>query len=191
MEAIKTPTDKPIGDTQNHMLIAIEKNIDEKVSKENRKTFDRTVLAAETLMFSPDTHANMELVRNPASRDNPVTTISKGVSGLMWLLYVQSKRSIPMESLIYAGTIAICKALDFAERGLKIEITPEIISATVQKTSERLFEKMGVTPEQLREAIANGKKEIEDYQTHREYLGGKIDNIKKPMQPPAMKKRGK
>lgn len=191
MKPTNTSSDKLQGNTQNPMLIAIEKNITDKVTKENKKTFDRTVLAAETLMFSPDTHANMELVRNPQSRNDPVTTISKGVSGLMWLLYVQSKRSIPMESLIYAGTIAICKALDFAERGLKIQITPEIIGATVQKTSERLFEKMGVTPEQLREAIVNGRKEIESYQTHQQYLGDKMNAVKQPVKPSVIKKRGR
>jgi hypothetical protein len=173
-------TDKPAGKMTNQMLIDIEQNIEAKVSKENKSRYAKTVLAAETMLFDPKTHANMELVRNPESQKTPVQTISKGVSGLMWLLYQQSKQTLPAEVLIYAGTTTICKVLDFAERGLKLEITPQIISDTVQRTSERLFEKMGVTPDQLRNAIAQGKKEIDDYQTHQQYVGNKMDAIKQP-----------
>jgi hypothetical protein len=173
-------TDKPAGKMTNQMLMDIEQNIEAKVSKENKARYNKTVLAAETMLFDPKTHANMELVRNPESQKTPVQTISKGVSGLMWLLYQQSKQTLPAEVLIYAGTTTICKVLDFAERGLKLEITPQIISDTVQRTSERLFEKMGVTPDQLRNAIAQGKKEIDDYQTHQQYVGNKMDAIKQP-----------
>lgn len=173
-------TDKPEGNMTNQMLIDIQRNIEAKVSKENKERYDKTVLAAETMLFDPKTHANMELVRNPESQKTPVQTISKGVSGLMWLLYQQSKQTLPAEVLIYAGTTTICKVLDFAERGLKLEITPQIISDTVQRTSERLFEKMGVTPEQLRAAIAQGKKEIDDYQTHQQYVGNKMQAVKQP-----------
>lgn len=173
-------TDKPKGGMTNQMLIDIQQNIEAKVSKENKERYDKTVLAAETMLFDPKTHANMELVRNPQSQSTPVQTISKGVSGLMWLLYQQSKQTLPAEVLIYAGTTTICKVLDFAERGLKLEITPQIISDTVQRTSERLFEKMGVTPEQLRAAIAQGKKEIDDYQTHQNYVGNKMQAVKQP-----------
>jgi hypothetical protein len=173
-------TDKPSGKMTNQMLIDIQQNIEAKVSKENKSRYAKTVLAAETMLFDPKTHANMELVRNPESQKTPVQTISKGVSGLMWLLYQQSKQTLPAEVLIYAGTTTICKVLDFAERGLKLEITPQIISDTVQRTSERLFEKMGVTPDQLRNAIAQGKKEIDDYQNHQQYVGNKMDAIKQP-----------
>jgi hypothetical protein len=179
-QPLQPSTDKPAGKMTNQMLMDIEQNIEDKVSKENKSRYAKTVLAAETMLFDPKTHANMELVRNPESQKTPVQTISKGVSGLMWLLYQQSKQTLPAEVLIYAGTTTICKVLDFAERGLKLEITPQIISDTVQRTSERLFEKMGVTPDQLRNAIAQGKKEIDDYQTHQQYVGNKMDAIKQP-----------
>ena len=84
------------------------------------------------------------------------------------------------EVLIYSATTVICHVLDFAERGLKMEITPETISQTVQQASEKLFEKMGITPEQLKQAIAQGKKEIDDYQTHQDYLGNKMQAVKQP-----------
>lgn len=180
------------GGMTNQMLIDIQHNIEAKVSPENKQRYDKTVLAAETLMFDPKTHQNMELVKNPASQQNLVETVSKGVSGLMWLLYQQSKRSLPAEVLIYAGTTTICKVLDFAERGLRLPVTPDIIAQTTKRTTDKLFEHMGITPEQLKAAITQGKQEIEDYQQHGKYVNDKMQAVKAkgkaPVQPV---KRGK
>jgi hypothetical protein len=177
---METQTDKPKGGMTNQMLIDIVANIEAKVSPENKKKYSNAVAAADTMLFDPKTHANMELVKNPQSRITPVKTISTGVSGLMWLLYQQSKRTMSAEVLIYSATTVICHVLDFAERGLKMDITPEIIAQTVQQSSEKLFEKMGITPDQLKQAIAQGKKEIDDYQTHQNYLGNKMQAVKQP-----------
>jgi hypothetical protein len=180
------------GGMTNQMLIDIQHNIESKVSPENKQRYNKTVLAAETLMFDPKTHQNMELVKNPDSQQNLVETVSKGVSGLMWLLYQQSKKSLPAEVLVFAGTTTICKVLDFAERGLKLPVTPEIISQTTKRTTDKLFEQMGITPEQLKAAIAQGKQEIEDYQTHQEYVGNKMQAVKsKGTAPNKPVKRGK
>jgi hypothetical protein len=188
-----TPAGKsPTGGMTNQMLIDIQRNIESKVSPENKQRYNKTVLAAETLMFDPKTHQNMELVKNPDSQENLVETVSKGVSGLMWLLYQQSKKSLPAEVLVFAGTTTICKVLDFAERGLKLPVTPEIISQTTKRTTDKLFEQMGITPEQLKAAIAQGKQEIEDYQTHQEYVGNKMQAVKsKGKAPNKPVKRGK
>ena len=87
-------TDKPTGKMTNQMLIDITNNIESKVSPENKKKYRNAVIAADTMLFDPKTHANMQLVKNPASRITPVKTISTGVAGLMWILYQQSKRSM-------------------------------------------------------------------------------------------------
>jgi len=194
---MENKTDTPAGKSStggmtNQMLIDIQRNIEAKVSPENKQRYNKTVLAAETLMFDPKTHQNMELVKNPDSQQNLVETVSKGVSGLMWLLYQQSKKSLPAEVLVFAGTTTICKVLDFAERGLKLPVTPEIISQTTKRTTDKLFEQMGITPEQLKAAIAQGKQEIEDYQTHQEYVGNKMQAVKsKGTAPSKPVKRGK
>lgn len=182
---------RPSGQAVNKMLLDIEANIESKVSKENKERYHKTVLAADTMLFDPKTHANMQLVKNPESRTKPVETISEGVAGLMWLLYQQSKRSMPAEVLIYSGTTTICHVLDYAERGLKLDITPQIISDTVRRCSEKLFEKMGITPDQLKTAIAQGKKEVEDYQQHQEYVGGKMQSVKQTAPAGKPVKRGK
>lgn len=196
----QTPTDamaqstvgkSPTGKMTNQMLLTIQHNIEAKVSKENKTQYDKTVLAAETLMFDPKTHQNMELVKNPASQSNLVETVSKGVAGLMWLLYQQSKRTLPAEVMVYAGTTTICKVLDFAERGLKLPVTPEIIAQTTKRTTDKLFEKMGITPDQLKAAIVQGRQEIESYQQHQQYVGDKMQAVKAKGKATKPVKRGK
>lgn len=196
----QTPTDtmaqstvgkSPTGKMTNQMLLTIQHNIEAKVSKENKTRYDKTVLAAETLMFDPKTHQNMELVKNPASQSNLVETVSKGVAGLMWLLYQQSKRTLPAEVMVYAGTTTICKVLDFAERGLKLPVTPEIIAQTTKRTTDKLFEKMGITPDQLKAAIVQGRQEIESYQQHQQYVGDKMQVVKAKGKATKPVKRGK
>lgn len=163
----------------NPILIKIQTEIENKVSPESKKSFERTNIAVEKMMFEQKTHANLQMVKRPELvRRDPIGTISKGVSGLMWLLYVQSKKTMKPEVLVMSGIIAITKAIDFAERGLGIAITPEQIAKTTKICMETLFEKMGVTPDRLAQVIANGRKEIEDFQAHQQALDGKMQALR-------------
>lgn len=163
----------------NPLLVKIQTEIENKVSVQNKKSFERTNIAVEKMLFEQKTHANLQMVKRPELvRRDPINTISKGVSGLMWLLYVQSKKSMKPEVLVMSGIIAITKAMDFAERGLGIPITPEQIAKTTKICIETLFEKMGVTPDKLAQVIANGRKEIEDYQAHQSFLDSKMQALR-------------
>jgi hypothetical protein len=164
--------------TSNPILLKIQQDITEKVTPENKKSFDKTLIAAETVMFSPKSHANLQLVRNKNAKNDLVNSVSSGVTGLMWLLYTQSKHTMKPEVGVMAGIIVVTKSLDFAERGLDAEVTPEIIANTVRKFIESLFLKMGVTPDKLAEAIASGRKEIDEYHTHQTFINGKMAGLK-------------
>ena len=156
--------------TENPLLVKIEKDITAQVPKDKLESFYRTVIAAETLLFDPKTHQNMELIKNPMSRNAPVETIANGVAGLMWLLYQQSGKKLSTESMVYGGIVAACMVWDFAERGLKMEITADLVSDTTKLMCEKLFEHMGITPEQLKEAIEHGHNEIQQYQAQQEVM---------------------
>lgn len=169
---------KAVVKSENPMLTKIETDITAKVPKDKLELFYRTIIAAETMLFNPKTHANMELIKNPESRTKPVETISNGVAGLLNLLYVQSRRTLPMEVIVYGGIVVCCVVWDFAERGLNIPITPQVISQTTKLMCEKLFNKMGISPEQLREAIISGKREINDYYAQQAHLEKKMPSKK-------------
>jgi hypothetical protein len=68
------------------------------------------------------------------------------------------------EVLIMAGTILLTKAIDFAERGYGIQFDNAMIAQSTKILAEALFNKLGISPEQLSEAIQKGKGEIEAHQ---------------------------
>lgn len=151
-----------MNEKENEILKRVEQGISEKVTPANRDTYDKTVLAGMKILFNEKTHPNLELIKNPQSRTDPVNTISAGIAGLMWILYMMSKKTMPMEVLVLSGVTLMARFMDFAERGLGIQITNELVAATTKKLAENLFKKLGITPDQLNEAIAKGHKEIID-----------------------------
>lgn len=148
----------------NPILQKIEQGIESKVPQESKQRFNAVVLAGEKIMFDENTHKNMELVKNPESRKDPVNTISKGVAGLMWLMFQQSKQTIPYDVLIMSAVVLMCKAIDFAERGLDIQFDNKMIADTTKEMGELMFKRLGITPEQLQEAINKGSDEIKQHQ---------------------------
>lgn len=150
----------------NPLLTTIITNITAHVPPENKQEFDRVTLAGKKILFDPKFHANMELVKNPASRENPVDTISTGVTGLLWLLYLKSNKTLDPKSLVMAGAIFMCEVYDFAERAYQIPVTNETVAETWKQTCSKIFMKLGVTPEKLQEAIQKGKAEIEQHQAN-------------------------
>lgn len=134
-----------------------EKEGDEGLAEELDASLERVVLAGNTIMFDPKTHANMELVRNPEAKKDPAGTISRGIAGLAWLMYVQSKKTIDPQVLVMAGLLLMCDALDFAERGLGVKVDENVLANTTQHYNEVLFAKLGITQAQLKQYISQGK----------------------------------
>ncbi len=149
----------------NPILEKIKDTIRAKVTAPNKQDFERVVTAGKKIMFDKKTHANLEMIKNPEARKDPINTVSKGIAGLMWVMYMQSKQSMSPEVLVMAGIVLMCEFFDFAERGLGIEITNEVVARTTQNLAEILIKKLGITPDQLQQAILTGKKEIDDYQS--------------------------
>jgi hypothetical protein len=149
----------------NPTLIQIEQALLEKTTPENKGAVQKAVLAGEKVMFDEKTHANMEIVKNPEGvKKNPPQAIAMGVAGLSWLLFMQSKKTMKTEVLIMAGTILLTKAIDFAERGYGIKFDNAMIAQSTKILAEALFNKLGISPEQLSEAIQKGRGEIEAQQ---------------------------
>lgn len=147
----------------NPILQQIEDNITKNVMPDDKKAFENTVEAGKRILFDPKSHQNMELIKNPKSRENPAETISTGVVGLGMVMYSHSGRTLPPGALICACVVLICEVLDFSERGLGIGITNDLVSKTVKLFMEKMFVKLGVQPEQLQEAIMKGKGEIQQH----------------------------
>jgi len=143
----------------NETLTRIKQQIAEKVSPQNKEAFEKAVIAGEKIMFEDEnTHSHLEIVKNPAGvRQNPPQAVARGTAGLMWILFMQSKQTMRYEVLIMAGVVMLCEAIDFAERGLGIPFDNKMIAQATKILAESLFNKLGVTPEMLQEAIQKGQ----------------------------------
>ncbi len=147
---------------KNPLLKQVADAITEKVDPDKRARFNKVVTAGMKILFDPKSHSNMELVKNPQSREDPAGTISKGITGLAWIMYIQSKKTIDVHVLVMAAIVLMAEVMDYAERAFGVQITPEIVAETTKQIMEHLFTKLGVTPDQLNQAIAEGHKEIVD-----------------------------
>lgn len=148
----------------NPILSSIAQGISDKVRPENKQAFENAVKAGKLILFNEKTHAHMEMVKNPKSLTDPVKTVSTGVTGLAWLMYQQSKQTMKIEVMILSAIMLMCEAFDFAERGMGLQITNEMVAQTVKTLAENLFAKLGITPEQLQQQILKGHQEIIDHQ---------------------------
>lgn len=149
----------------NPILEKIIAGIEEHVKPESKKAYDNTVLAGKKILFDPKTHSHMQLIANPESRKDPVGTISSGIAGLMWIMYRESNSTMKPDVMIMAGITLMCDVMDFAERGLGIQIDNQMVSATTKALTDQMSIKLKITPEQAHEAIMKGRSEIMAYKS--------------------------
>lgn len=167
----------------NPILQKIQQDISANVTPDNKEAFGKVVEAGKRILFDPSTHQNMELIKNPASRKDPVNTVANGMVGLGFLMYQQSKRTIPPEALLMACVVLICEVLDFSERGLGIKVDNNLVARTVQMFMEKMFIKLGISPGQLQEAILKGKGDIQQHLAGQQ--GGAGPATTEPPPPPS------
>ena len=141
-------------------LQTIIQNIGQHVPQSEQQQFQQWCQAGQQILFDPKFHANMTLVKDPASRQNPVPTIAKGTAGLIWMMYKQAgspKLDTPLVQVMgFSAIVLMCHAIDFAEQSLKIPFTPEMISECTKWLVQHLFEHAGITPEMLQNEINKG-----------------------------------
>jgi hypothetical protein len=147
----------------NPILSKIEWTINNSVSEENKDAYNKAVSAGKTILFNEKTHAHMQMVKNPESLNDPVNTIANGMAGLIKLMWEQSRKTIDPEVLILAGFTLMCEVFDFAERGMGLKIDGQMVADTTKLLGEKMFTKLGISKEQLQQAIVIGKQEIDDH----------------------------
>ena len=144
----------------NPVLTQIVQNISAHVPQNEQQLFQRWCIAGQKIMFDPKTHQNMQLVKNPAARQNLVPTIAQGVSGLIWIMYNQAGKPKFTSEIVrvmgFSAIVLMCHAIDFAEQSLKINFTPQMISDCTKWLVQHLFERAGVGPDQLQSMIDKG-----------------------------------
>lgn len=147
----------------NKILEKIQNDIAEKVTEANQQAFANTVKAGLKIMFDQNMNKQLELVKNPESRKQPIQTIANGIAGLMWAMYKKSSNKMKPEVMVMVGVVLMAHAIDFAERAYNIPFDADMIAETSKLLAERIFVKLGITQEQLQQAINQGSEEVSQY----------------------------
>lgn len=133
----------------------------------SKDAFDRISLAGKKILFDPKFHQNMELVKNPASRQDPVDTISTGILGLMWILIshaglkLANMNAAQLMPYGCAASVLMLDVMDFANQSYGIPVDAQMIGDTQEKIFDKLYKLMHVSPEQLQSAVHKGAGEIQ------------------------------
>lgn len=138
--------------TDNQLLQQTVTAIEAKVPQELRATFQRVVLAGEKVMYSPQSHDMM--IKQLKSSDNPAEAAGEGVAKLFAILLNQSKGTLNMRAAIPAMTVLLCDVLDFMEKSMGVQVTPQLLAAATKEMGSSLLQIMGVTPEKLNQAMS-------------------------------------
>lgn len=163
----------------NPLLAKIQEDIEAKVPQEDKEDFINTIKAGRKILYDPKTHQNLELVKNPESRKDPVNTIAKGIAGLGYVMWMQSKRQMPPDVLIPALVVLMADIMDFSEQAFGLEVSNGMVAATTKEFIAQVFVKLGVKQEHLQAAVEKGQAEIGQHQAGQE-------QAQPPEQQPAM-----
>lgn len=143
-------------------ILENERNqVADKIPDDRKDQFYAAVKAGRKLLYHPSTNKELQIIKNPKLvQEDPVGTISEGVSGLMKAMYLQSDGKMDAIIGIMVGLIMICEVLDYLEQGGKLQVTNELLAAIVLKFIEKIMQKLNITQEGLQMAIDKGRGEI-------------------------------
>ena len=136
-----------LGQTTNPMLAKAEEGIQAKVKPAMQANLSKVVHAGLTIMYSPQ----MADARNKHLSEvtDFVGEAGKGSARMIYNLYLQSKKKMPLDIVVPACMIFAFEYLDLIEKAGKIKVTPDVISQVTQGVSEAVLPMFGVTPEKM------------------------------------------
>lgn len=136
-----------IGNASNPMLAQAEQGIQAKVPANLQSALAKVIHAGVTIMYSPKIaqQRNEQL----ATMKDPVGSVGPGAARLMYNLYQQSKKTIPIPLIIPAAMIISMEYLDLLAKAGKVQITPDVIAKSVQSVVQATLPLLGLTPQKM------------------------------------------
>jgi len=103
----------------------IEQHIMEKMPKEFQGALKRVVLAGMKILFSKETHSQLFDSIRPEDEVPLEDELGAGAANLMLLMFKESNNSMPLQTVIPAGSILLAKACEFINETKLAPITDE------------------------------------------------------------------
>jgi len=134
----------------NKLLEQTRQKILESVQpQELTQAIEKVVEAGKKILYSPKTR---DMVMQELQTEGDIEdVIGSGVAKLTGLVYVEYKKTLPMEVLMPVSMLLMLEVLDFLEQGGKIQVNNDTLAETTQATASAMLQLLGVTPEKLEE----------------------------------------
>lgn len=101
-----------------------------KLPDQLKGAYDKVVLAGMKVMFSDQTH--QEFLKEIQGNDLLANRVGKTIAGLMMLLFAESKKTMPQQVMIPAGTELVVQAIDFIQKSGLEQVTNKDVGDAVQ-----------------------------------------------------------
>lgn len=153
------------ADTPDSSILAkIQSGVEGKVQGEIRKHYLALTVAGMKIMFSEST--GQRIMQKLKSSENIVSDVSQGVANIIATIFneVGSKMSPEQQGQLMAAAmpasiVLMCQALDAWQKITGQEVTNELAAECASATSKAMLTKFKITPDQIRDAVAQGQQQ--------------------------------
>lgn len=118
-----------------------------RVPDKMQKGLDAAIMAGLKIMHDKSSHSMM--LKHIEQEGDMAENIGEGVAKLVGILWNDSQGKLPLQIMIPAGVVLVCKAAEFVGDAGMFEITNESIGEAVQEYASSFMQLLGVTPEKL------------------------------------------
>lgn len=120
-------------------------------SAKDQGAFKRIVDAGAAVVY--DKKLFPQLIKGVEDSENPIETVADGMIGILGILFNQSRRTMPVDTMVSAGMALLIDALDFMEQAGIAKIGNAELAQATKFYINSLLPKLGVTPDQLGQAL--------------------------------------
>jgi len=132
---------------------AAKAQIEAHIPPQFQSAVERLVLAGMKAMFDPRTHQLM-LDELRSQGDDLGKGAAVGIAALISQLLARVKGEMPQPAIVPAALILLMEALSFLDEAGQIEATPDVVAEATQDLAGYLMQKLGLTPDKVKEAQA-------------------------------------
>ncbi len=144
-----------LGKTTNPLLQQTEQAITARVPQNLQNPLQRTLTAGFEIMYG----SKAGVLKSQLMKSNDFAhNAGEGAAKLIGILFIQSKKTMPVKIAVPAATIFMCEALGFLEQAGKIKVTPGLLADATKDMAANVLQLFGVSQDKMNTMISQPPK---------------------------------
>lgn len=130
-------------------------NVERSLNPRTRASYDSTVAAGMTLIWSEKFDAQREeLLNTIQGPDDIPAKVAKGIVKVISMIQNEVSSKQPIPAAVPAAIVLMAQVLEYIEKKSRQDVTPEMIAQTTHLITQGIFSLFGITNETV-EALKN------------------------------------